>query len=259
MPDCRLPDAALNAANFHMLPYSNRIRDGHFRFNGEDVQLDLGESHAIHGALRDKPWQVTNQTTDELTCEFDSNAHAAVNWPWPLHALVSYKLNGDSVRSRLELTNKGTTPMPAGMGWHPYFTRVIEGASPVLSLAVNGVYPNAAGDSLPDGAPITLPAELDFGQPRTLDPSQYIDCCYSGNHGNTNISWPGADLSIVLSASDNCTHLVFYNPDAPHFAIEPVTNANDAFNLANNGIDAGMRILHPDETLSAEMTLTLAK
>ena len=39
--------APLAAANFHMIPYSNRIRDGRFRFNDQDIQLAEGEAHAI--------------------------------------------------------------------------------------------------------------------------------------------------------------------------------------------------------------------
>ena len=62
VPDCR-PDvnqpaagqsaeAPLPAANFHMIPYSNRIRDARFTFRGEHVQLENAAAHAIHGALR---------------------------------------------------------------------------------------------------------------------------------------------------------------------------------------------------------------
>jgi len=49
--------------------------------------------------------------------------------------------------------------------------------------------------------------------------------------------------------------LILYNPDMPHFAVEPVTNANDAFNLSNQSIPSGTTILEPGETLTATMTV----
>ena len=66
MPECRPASAngvrvgqseaaPLAAASFHMLPYSNRIRDAQFEFQGRKVQLDGAKSHAIHGALRKLP------------------------------------------------------------------------------------------------------------------------------------------------------------------------------------------------------------
>ena len=38
---------------------------------------------------------------------------------------------------------------------------------------------------------------------------------------------------------------MFFNPHAPHFAVEPVSNANDAFNLAEAGIPSGRAVLAP--------------
>jgi len=117
------------------------------------------------------------------------------------------------------------------MGWHPYFVREIDGAQPELTLPVAGVFPDANGDCLPDGAAVSLPAELDFRKARRLDPDQRIDCCLSGLQGDVRIAWPEARIALTLSSSENCRFLVLFNPDMPHFAVEPVTNANDGVNL----------------------------
>ena len=61
-----------------------------------------------------------------------------------------------------------------------------------------------------------------------------------------------------MTANEACDHVVLFNPAAPHFAVEPVSNANDAFNLAEAGIDGvGRAVLAPGETLSGEMRLAL--
>ncbi|MFT4728647.1 MAG: aldose 1-epimerase [Granulosicoccus sp.] len=265
VPECR-PSAApragqsetnpLTAANFHMLPYSNRIRDGLFEFQGQTIQLKKAESHAIHGALRKLPWKVKSSDSSSLICQFNSNDHHAVNWPWPISATLEHRVQGDLLTSQITLTNNGDTDMPAGFGWHPYFVRTINGADAVLTLPVESVFPDASGDCLPDGAAVALPESLDFRAPTPLDASQRIDCCLSGLAGQCVLDWQQGGIKLILHASDICQYLVLYNPDMPHFAVEPVTNANDAFNLATQSIESGVNILRPGESLSAIMSLT---
>ena len=60
-----------------------------------------------------------------------------------------------------------------------------------------------------------------------------------------------------MRADSACRYLVLFNPAGPHFAVEPVTNANDAFNLASRGIESGVRTLAPGETLEATLRLVL--
>lgn len=127
----------------------------------------------------------------------------------------------------------------------------------MLTLPVRWLYPDENGDCLPDGAPVSVPAALDFTEARSLDPAQRIDCCYGGFGGEATLAWPAAGLTLRLRASDNCTHLVLCNPDAPHFAVEPVTHANDAVNLQSRGIDGGLVVLEPGATLLATWQLEI--
>lgn len=265
VPDCR-PDvsqpaagqsagAPLPAANFHMIPYSNRIRDGRFTFQGELIQLDNASAHAIHGALRKLPWQVRHADKNSLSCGFDSREHGNINWPWPIEALIEQRVNGDTLSSIITITNHGKSPMPVGTGWHPYFVRQIGQAMPTLSLPVDGVFPDAAGDCLPDGPAQNLPVDLDFRQGRVLDPDQRIDCCLSGLSGTCQIHWKEAGIELLMSASEKCRYLILFNPDKPHFAVEPVTNANDAFNLATRNIESGTAVVDAGQSYSVSMDL----
>jgi len=257
MPDCSADDAPLSAANFHMLPYSNRIRDGAFHHEGVAVQLDYAEQHAIHGALRERPWRVTDQTSSSVSAQYDSREDGKVNWPWPIQATVAYALTDDTLRSQMTLTNHGDTSMPAGMGWHPYFCRTVAGASPNLTINVSGVYPDTDGDCLPTAAATALPSHLDFNEAGKLNPDQRIDHCLAGFKSPATIAWPDAGITLEMQASDNCSHLVLFNPDAPYFAVEPVTNANDGVNLLAKGIDSGTVTLAAGQTMRADMTLRL--
>ena len=250
-------DFPLGAASFHMIPYSNRIRNGKFSINGQHYQLMQGDKHAIHGALRKLPWSVVESSTTHLICEIDSKQHIDVNWPWRIRSRITQSVDAATLSSKIEVENLGDSAMPAGVGWHPYFVRKINNCEPILTLPVNGIFPDANGDCLPDGAPVQLSESLDFRRPRLLNPDQRIDCCFSGLHDPAVIHWKQAGIKLTMQASDNCRFLVLYNPDMPHFAVEPVTNANDAFNLQAQNIDAGMQILQPGESLQAQLSIVL--
>lgn len=257
LPAGQTSDKPLPAASFHMLPYSNRIRDGRFTFNQETVQLQHGDTHAIHGALRKLPWRILSNDSSSVHCTISSSDHPDLNWPWAIDAEIIHRIDGATLSSTLRLTNRDIRDMPAGFGWHPYFVRNVAGAAPVLTLPVDGVFPDEAGDCLPDGAAIDLPDTLDFREQRALDPNQRIDCCLSGLKGTCVIDWQDAGIRLNMSADDICRYLILYNPDMPHFAVEPVTNANDAFNLTSQGIEAGTQVLAPGKTLEATMALQL--
>ena len=275
VPDCR-PDsprpragqdesAPLAAAAFHMMPYSNRVRDGRFEFGGATHALPEPERHAIHGVVRKRPWRVVAHDAvrdgardgARLECAFDSTEHDGLGWPWPIRCTIVHELDAGELRATMALTNAGDSPMPAGLGWHPYFAREVDGAAPTLELPVAAVFPDADGDCLPEGAPVALPAALDFRAARALDPARHIDCCLAGLDGPVRLAWPDAGLGLTLHPDAACRYLVLYNPGMPHFAVEPVTNANDGFNLAARGVEAGVRTLGPGETLEATLRLAL--
>lgn len=240
-----------------MLPYSNRIRHGQFTHDKKNITLSDADNHAIHGALRKCAWRITEQAKHTVTAEYDTHIDGEVNWPWPVRATTSYTLTDNQLISQMTLTNLGSSSMPAGMGWHPYFCRSIDGAAPELRISVDGMYPDTNGDCLPTGAPIPLSKELDFSDSRKLDPTQRIDHCFAGFTSPATLHWPDAGIQIQMLASENCTHLVLYNPDEPYFAVEPVTNANDGFNLSEKGVASGVTILQPEQSLTAHMSLVL--
>jgi aldose 1-epimerase len=49
--------------------------------------------------------------------------HAEDAWPWAYRAQQTYRLDGNRLRIEMSVTNEANTPMPAGIGPHPYFVR----------------------------------------------------------------------------------------------------------------------------------------
>ena len=49
--------------------------------------------------------------------------HPAGAWPWAYHATQRFTLTPSGLTVELSLSNQSAAPMPAGLGWHPYFPR----------------------------------------------------------------------------------------------------------------------------------------
>ena len=242
-----------------MLPYSNRIRDGRFVYDGRENQLTGAKNHAIHGDVRARPWTIVEQTPSSLVLSFDSAEFPDFNWPWPVRATVGIRLSGDQVEQTLRLENLGETTMPAGFGWHPYYRRWLtrDGEPVVLGFTAPRIHPDTDADGLPDGPPEPVPADLDFSTPRELG-SGRIDACFAGFNGRATIQWPESGVTLTYACSPNVTHLICFGPeDRPVLAIEPAANANDGVNrLAAGEADSGVIPLAAGGVLEASFTIS---
>ena len=111
----------LDTGSFALVPYCNRIRDGRFSFGGHEVVLspNLGDHpHALHGQGWRGVWTVVSASETEAVLAFD---HPPGQWPWAYRAEQRFVLGDEGLRIALSVTNTGTEPMPAGLGFHPYF------------------------------------------------------------------------------------------------------------------------------------------
>jgi len=261
MPEVHEGLSDLRFASWAMVPYSNRIEDGRFTFAGRPYQLDRAEDHAIHGDVRERAWEVVDRTAARLAARFDTAGHGDVNWPWPFEVRAHVEVGQGRLLQRLSLTNRGDSPMPAGFGWHPYFNRRISGADEEVRLCfrVERAYPDANDTRIPSGPPVPLAANQDFARERVLEPDNFLDTSFCGYDGGGYIHWPGSDVRLDFRCSEACTHLVVYNPaGTPHFAVEPVTNANNGVNLLAAGEPtAGTQVLEPGQSLEAEFSLSV--
>lgn len=258
MPDVAGGQSDLKASSFVLIPYSNRIEGGRFTFQGQTYQLANGERHASHGDVRGRAWQVDSVTATAIHCSIDSRTYADANWPWPFTATLAYTLRENTLFARLTVTNQGTSAMPAGLGWHPYYNRTLahDGEPILLHFEVQSVYPDANDNRIPSGPPQPLAPNQDFAVERALTPENFIDACFYGYAGNGSITWPASDIKLVYTCSPNCTHLILFNPAKPYFAAEPVTNANNGVNLYTQGDPtSGIRVLAPGETLEATFAI----
>ncbi len=240
-------DAALPVASFLMVPFSNRLADGRFEFRGQTIQLEDAARHAIHGLVRKRPWEVRASGPTTTTLRFDWPGGA---WPWPFTAEVTYRLEPDAFVTTLSVTNRSDRAMPAGLGFHPYFTR----ADAVVRFRVAGIYPDRFDTRIPSGPAEPVDARRDYSTARPLDPDAFMDFCAHGWDGVAELRWPSQGLHLDLHS--DLGHLVFFNPPQPYFALEPVSNANDGFNLfARGDVTSGVRLVEPGATTTGTLTI----
>lgn len=251
-------DAAVNrrdgygAAAFPLVPFSNRIRGGRFRFDARDVALPLNrppERHAIHGQGWQAVWTPREVSATTALLEFH---HAPDAWPWAYRATQRFALSPTGLTVELALHNESDTPMPAGLGWHPYFLRT---PRTTLTAPVERMWLTDAEMLPTELAPSPVTARLSGGV--TID-SIPLDNGFTGWSGRAVIDWPELGARLVMTADPPLDFLtVFIPPILPFFCVEPVSHATDAVNLTGPAAEVGRRQLAPGATLRASITLTL--
>ena len=118
-------DNPSKCASFVLIPWSNRIRDAKFTFQGVEHQLEVntGDGTASHGDTRRRVWQVEAAGEQRIDLSFNSTAHTNINFPFKFAATAEYRLDGQDFVIVLSLRNIDDQPFPGGFGHHPYFVR----------------------------------------------------------------------------------------------------------------------------------------
>ena len=216
--------------SFPMVPFAGRVRDGRFRFAGRDVQLDRNHGpNAIHGTVFERAWRVDDPTTMSIDL--------GPSWPYAGRVVQRFALRADALEVTLTLV--ADEPMPAALGWHPWFRRQLAGTAdrPVapsssvqLHFDAEWMYVRDA-DGLPTGELVQPP------------PGPWDDC-FTGLRSAPRLTWPGV-LGLELTSS--CDYWVVYDEPPDAVCVEPQTAPPDFVTVAPS-------TTVPDEPLVATMT-----
>jgi aldose 1-epimerase len=255
----RVSDADLASGNarrlgmFPLVPYSNRIEHGLLQVPGATHQLRPnleGEPHSIHGFGFQRAWEVAEWSAEHAMLELQHAPDA--DWPFACHVRQHLGMIGDALHLKLHLRNCGALPMPAGLGFHPYFH---VGQATRLQANWDGIW-DMGDDKLPTGHRQITP-EQDFSHPRALD-GWRSDHCYTGWDGRATLLHDG--YQVRVSADLSCSKLVCFAPaDGRAFvALEPVSHVNNGFALAARSIaGTGVQMLEPGASCSLSMAIAV--
>ena len=105
---------------YAMVPWAGRLSEGRIPTSDGEVRLEPNlPPSAIHGLGFDKGWEIVERSASAVTM---TCALRGLGWPFGGRARQTLKLDVRSLELELEVGGY-TRPGPAGLGWHPWFTR----------------------------------------------------------------------------------------------------------------------------------------
>jgi aldose 1-epimerase len=243
------PSALTNARQascYVLLPYSNRIGQGRLNWQNKKYQLSVQPKdapHSIHGVGLNRAWEIHDATNNQIILNYRHQPD--LDWPFSFSAIQTIRLEENSLRLMLEVTNQHDTAVPIGAGWHPFFVKRPSGQ---IRFQAKGKW-HMTPDFLPShrSAATGLNGEYKDWQ---------IDQCFDGWNGLVTIE----DEIFKIKMESNLGCLVVYTqPQLNSIAIEPVSHVNNALQLVETGqIHApGMHVVQPAERLSAWATIKI--
>lgn len=230
-----------NLGSFPLVPFCNRIAGGCLTHRGKSwmlppAPLGIEPLHALHGLGWRSPWSTIE--SGEALIRLGLN-HDGVLWPWPFSAEQRFEVTSTGLVYSMSATNHGSSPMPTGLGLHPYFPR--DGAHFEFT-------PRAQWETGKDRLPIGR-KELS-GAPDWFN-EEGFDHCFEGADAPLTITWPTHRLRILPSQTLPFVHV--YTPAGEDFfCVEPVSHIPDAVNSPHDSAVTGLMTLAPGETMEIE-------
>lgn len=240
-----------------LVPWPNRIADGLWLHQGKKQQLDITDvshGHAIHGLLRNTPYELLAQTDESVTLA--ATIYPQHGYPFIVDTQVTFELGDDGLTVTHRLVNAGDDAAPFGVGAHPYL-RVGEHPVGDLTIALSATgYTRTDHRLIPEATDPVDGTHHDLrGGVRLADLE--ADVALTGfdvtdgrvEHRLTAPDGTGLTLwaDEVFSWAQVYTPPNFPGPGKPDqrraVAIEPMTCAVNAFNSGD-----GLRWLDPSET-----------
>lgn len=109
------------ASGVVLVPWPNRIRDGKYTFDGDDLQLAISEpkfGNASHGLLRFGTYQAIEHDDEHLVLGAD--VVPQTGYPFHLRTRVTFTLEPDGLHVAHRIENIGARTAPVALGVHPY-------------------------------------------------------------------------------------------------------------------------------------------
>jgi aldose 1-epimerase len=242
-----------------LAPWPNRIRDGHYTFEGQAHQLALTEPdrhNAIHGLTNWARWTLAERTAGSVTLEFELPAQ--IGYPWWLTLRTTWSVSVDGLRCDQQVVNNSTTNAPWGYSVHPYVQLTGVAVNDILLHVPARTRILADARLLPIGAVKVTGTEYDYSEPRRIGDAVLdttfgeIDHDADGITAVT-IADPASPAKVVVWADDKFKYWQVFTGDTlsgerfrRSVAIEPMTCPPDAFRTGRDLI-----VLEPGQTWSA--------
>jgi len=231
-----------------MAPWCNRVEPGPIRIAGHRVDLhpNFGDGSAIHGLVFGRPWQMVGDG-----CLHVAGGGRADGWPWPFEVAARATVAGRSLALAYDLVNRSDSPMPAGIGLHPWFRRPV-----AVQIPAEAVYRTNTG-SAPEPEPVA--GLFDLRAARV--PEAGLDVTWTAlTARRIELTWP--QTGIAASVEVEAARVLVAAASPSHIdavAVEPQTHGPDGLRrLARSERDAPA-LLAPGHALHLGLRFTVER
>ena len=139
--------------------------------------------------------------------------------------------------------------MPIGVGWHPWFRRILNKEQAVLKINAKSMW-DLDDKGIPTGSLIEnneILEKLREGLTPQID--ELNKCCLKVNP-EEHISYKWPEFELLIESSEDLGHIMLYSPENS-VCVEPQTTTVNAFQLQNDGLNGtGVKYLKKGENFS---------
>jgi aldose 1-epimerase len=232
---------------YPMAPWCNRAEAGTTEVAGKDVRLvpNFADGTAIHGLVLAAPWKSNSDASMRVEAGGDG-------WPWRHEVSVVPRVAGRTLELAYRLINHADSPMPAGLGLHPWFRKPVE-----VRLPAEAVYDANSGSPR---EPQSVAGSFDL---RSLaEPSGGLDATWTRlGERRIELRWRHLGVSAILEMESNATSACVALASPPSIdavAIEPQTHGPDPLRRLTHGEPDAPILLRPGGELRLVIRLTVA-
>lgn len=187
---------------YPMVPYAGRVRGAVLDFGGHRYALRPNAgAHSIHGTVFDAPWTVLvhTQTTAILEC--------ALGPQWPFSGTARQYVGVDEGAVSFALEVLADEPMPAQVGWHPWFVPRAHVSVEFERMLVRDAEGIPRGDWV-------------VAEPRDVD-----DCFTDAT------TWPRVSVgNVCVELRSDCDWWVVYDQSPRGICVEPQSGPPNGIN-----------------------------
>jgi aldose 1-epimerase len=261
-----------------LFPWASRIGRGRYSFEGKEYQARefQADGDAWHGLVRTRAWEVIDSSSSAdnatVTCAISTDHDPSMldSYPFPHRLELTFTLSAAGFEVAARVANTGTSSMPFGLGFHPYFKLPGddrgERSNCLLDVRAANLWDWKALGAVKasdEPGPRTLKVQNTI-EPRTrLGARQFndgfTDLQLRDGWAEARVIDPAGSVAIQVRARPGFQTFVVYSPaDRNALCLEPWTCTANMFQLAAAGYEhSGMILLQPGNEWVGEMKISL--
>ncbi|MGP4979688.1 aldose 1-epimerase family protein [Glutamicibacter arilaitensis] len=232
-----------------LAPWPNRVIDGAYHWEGQELQLPITEperGHALHGMVADTAFEIAEHRAD--FAQLRTVIEPSAGYPYEVQLVIDYRLEAGGLRTFAAATNLGEGTALFGWGSHAYLVAPGKKADEwTFTLPAGKVQLTDGARLLPKEVVEVSGTELDFRTPKPIG-DLFIDHAYTGLAAGADglfsasitdtkglgsqITWDEACPWVQIHTADRDDPAL----DRTGLAIEPMTCPPGGFNSGQDAI-----------------------